>query len=78
VDAETQGRFYDMLDGLNRREGLTILLITHDIGIINKHVTKVACLSQRLFFHGSHEEFCDSEIAHEILRGEHHLVCHHH
>jgi zinc transport system ATP-binding protein len=78
VDAETQGRFYDMLAVLNQKEGLTIVLITHDIGVITKHVNKVACLNQRLFFHGSHEDFCSSSIVQELLQGEHHLVCHRH
>ena len=78
VDAETQARFYDMLASLNQQEGLTIVLITHDIGVITKHINKVACLNQRLFFHGSHEEFCDSSVVQQLLRGEHHLVCHRH
>jgi len=30
VDADTQARFYEMLADLNRKEGLTIVLITHD------------------------------------------------
>jgi len=78
VDAETQMRFYDMLSELNRRERLTIVLITHDFSVITKHVNKVACLNQRLFFHGTHEEFCSSPVVQELLQGEHHLVCHRH
>jgi zinc transport system ATP-binding protein len=78
VDADTQTRFYDMLAELNRKEGLTIVLITHDFGIITKHANKVACLNQRLFFHGTHEEFCSSQMVQELLHGEHHLICHHH
>jgi len=78
VDAETQARFYDMLAELNFKKGLTIVLITHDFGIITKHVNKVACLNQRLFFHGTHEEFCSSNVVQELLHGEHHLICHRH
>ena len=78
VDAETQTRFYDMLAELNHNRGLTIALITHDFGIITKHANRVACLNQRLFFHGTHEEFCSSEVVQDLLRGEHHLVCHRH
>jgi zinc transport system ATP-binding protein len=78
VDADTQERFYDMLADLNRKIGLTIVLITHDFGIITKHVNKVACLNQRLFFHGTHDEFCSSSVVQELLHGEHHLVCHRH
>ena len=78
VDAETQARFYEMLAALNQKKGLTIVLITHDIGVITKHVNKVACLNQRLFFHGTHEDFCSSSMVQELLQGEHHLVCHRH
>ena len=78
VDAETQAHFYEMLAALNQEKGLTIVLITHDIGVITKHVNKVACLNQRLFFHGTHEDFCSSSMVQELLQGEHHLVCHRH
>ncbi len=78
VDAETQERFYSMLGTLNKANKITIVLITHDLGIINKRVNKIACLSQRLVFHGTHEDFCNSGVVQELLRGEHHLVCHRH
>jgi zinc transport system ATP-binding protein len=78
VDAETQTSFYDMLDRLNSREGLTIVLITHDIGIVNKHVTRVACLNQRLVYHGSHEDFCRSEVFRDMVTRGDHLISHGH
>jgi len=78
VDAETQEHFYDMLDKLNKKEGITIVLITHDYGVVNKHVTQVACLNQRLVYHGSHEEFCRSEAFKEILAEGHHMISHRH
>jgi len=77
VDAETQDRFYGMLDRLNKKEGMTIVLITHDIGIVNKHITRVACLNQRLVYHGSHENFCRSDAFKAMLSGGH-LVSHEH
>jgi zinc transport system ATP-binding protein len=78
VDAETQDRFYDLLGRLNITRRLTIVLVTHDIGIVNRHVNKVACLNQRLFFHGDHEQFCSSGALKEWLAGGHHLVSHRH
>jgi zinc transport system ATP-binding protein len=78
VDAETQEMFYSMLGTLNQANRISIVLITHDLGIINKHVNKIACLNQRLVFHGTHDDFCNSEVVQELLRGEHHLVCHRH
>lgn len=78
VDAENQNRFYDLLGRLNTAGSITIVLVTHDIGIVNRHVTKVACLNQRLVFHGTHDQFCSSKALREMLAGGHHLVSHRH
>lgn len=48
--------FYELLGDLNRR-GLTLILVTHDIGTITDRVTDIACLNKRLYFHGKAEEF---------------------
>jgi zinc transport system ATP-binding protein len=77
VDAVTQALFYDMLHRLNKDEKITIVLVTHDIGIVNKHVNKVACLNQKLVYHGSHEDFCRSQAFKGMLAAGH-LVSHSH
>jgi zinc transport system ATP-binding protein len=78
VDAETQDRFYDMLAVLNHEHHITIVMITHDLGIVAKHFNKIACLNQKLVFHGAHDDFCNSSVVQELLRGEYHVVCHRH
>ena len=78
VDAETQAAFYDMLDRLNRSEGLTIVLVTHDIGIVNKHVNRVACLNQKLVYHGDHAAFCRSDAFRDMIGHGDHLISHEH
>ncbi len=76
IDAASQERFYDMLLEFNKT-GLTIVIVTHDIGIVNKHVRQVACLNRKLVYHGTHEEFCSSPKLAEYI-GDHHLVIHRH
>ena len=78
IDAEMQSRFYDLLDRLVREEGITVVLITHDIGIVDRHITKVACLNERLVYHGTHAEFCRSDTLKDLLAGGHHLISHRH
>ena len=78
VDAETQERFYEMLDNFNKKESITIVLVTHDIGVVNKHVSQVACLNQTLQYHGSHEEFCRSDIFKKMVTEGHHVISHRH
>ncbi|GGE06319.1 zinc ABC transporter ATP-binding protein [Marinithermofilum abyssi] len=57
VDAESVDRFYRLLAHLHRDKGLTLLLVTHDIGAITTYVDRIACLNKRLFFHGDSREF---------------------
>ncbi|AXF54714.1 metal ABC transporter ATP-binding protein [Salicibibacter kimchii] len=57
VDANAAQRFYDLLAELNREHGLTLLLVSHDVGTMTRYVSDIACLNQRLHFHGSKEEF---------------------
>lgn len=57
LDFFTQEVFYQTLGEFHQR-GLTIVLITHETWLLTKWVNKVACLNQRLFFHGDHENFC--------------------
>lgn len=78
VDGATQERFYDMLEHVNKEKGVTMILVTHDIGVVTKHVNKVACLNQKLVFHGSHDDFCESEQAITLFGPESHLICHRH
>lgn len=53
VDTPTETQFYDILGNLAR--SMTIVLVTHDIGVIVSHVNKVACLNRRLYTHDSRE-----------------------
>ncbi|MGG1573609.1 metal ABC transporter ATP-binding protein [Fictibacillus sp. NRS-1165] len=57
VDAASVAGFYQMLKNLNREKGLTLLLVTHDIGVMSDYVTHVACLNKQLHFHGNTAEF---------------------
>ena len=78
VDAEAQNRFYAMLDRLNRETGLTVVFSTHNVGVVTKHVNKVACINQRLYFHGSHDEFCETDHLLEAVGGRSHIIHHEH
>ena len=56
IDAKHVNEFYATLQHL-KEEGITIILVTHDIGVVVDTATKVACLNKHLHFHGSTEEF---------------------
>lgn len=78
VDAENVQSFYEMLEELNKA-GITLLLVTHDIGVISDKVTNVACLNKGLFFHGTPSEFEEQKIGlSEIYGHEVQLLTHDH
>ncbi|TDM13123.1 metal ABC transporter ATP-binding protein [Macrococcus lamae] len=56
IDAKHVAEFYKLLSQL-KSEGITILLVTHDIGIVADTATSVVCLNQHLHFHGTTQEF---------------------
>jgi zinc transport system ATP-binding protein len=57
VDAKSTNQFYELLASLNKERKISLLMITHDIGTITEHATKVACLNKSLHFHGEPHEF---------------------
>ncbi|HYK73510.1 MAG TPA: metal ABC transporter ATP-binding protein [Pseudoneobacillus sp.] len=57
VDARNVKNFYEMLEELNKRWRITLLLVTHDIGVISDKVSHVACLNKNLHFHGDTKEY---------------------
>jgi ABC-type Mn2+/Zn2+ transport system ATPase subunit len=61
VDVGTTEGLFDLLDGLHHR-GITILVVSHDVGVVAQHVDQVACLNRRLVAHGRPEEVLSGEV----------------
>lgn len=57
VDGESMERFYQLLEDLHCHHGKTMILVSHDIGVITTRVNKVACLNRELYFHGDNLDF---------------------
>jgi zinc transport system ATP-binding protein len=53
IDPTMQTEFYELLAELKR--GLTIVMVSHDVGAISVYVDKIACLNRQLYYHGSKE-----------------------
>jgi len=65
IDTKSKDSIYDLLKELNSE--MTIILITHDLGVISAYVESIACLNVELFYHG------ESEINENII--EHTFGC---
>jgi zinc transport system ATP-binding protein len=60
VDMESVEAFYNLLDSLNSN-GITVLLIEHDLGAVTEHAERVICLSREIYFDGPANEFVESD-----------------
>jgi zinc transport system ATP-binding protein len=60
VDAESVDAFYDLLAGLNR-DGITVVLIEHDLGAVTEHAERVVCMNREVYFDGPADEFVESD-----------------
>jgi len=70
IDMGTRGILFDLLADLNR--SMTILMVTHDIGLISRHIKSVLCIGPQVFFHEAAELTMDMTQA-LGLQGE---TCH--
>jgi zinc transport system ATP-binding protein len=64
VDIPTEEQIFDLFSEL--KSNLTILVVTHDIGAVSSHVTRVACLNGRMYTHDT------SEITEDMLTAAYH------
>ncbi|MBO8164898.1 MAG: metal ABC transporter ATP-binding protein [Brevibacillus sp.] len=80
VDQESIEQFYRLLRTLKDESGLTMMIVSHDVGVMSQWVNKVACLQQRLHFHGSSDEFARAEeqILKRMYGDSIRLLTHHH
>lgn len=62
VDAAASGQFYGLLQDLRQRLGLTIVMVTHDIGVVTAEVTDLVCLNRTLFYHGPPAGFDEQHL----------------
>ena len=54
IDPEMQNSFYQLISRL--KDKMAIVLVSHDVGTVSMHVDKIACLNQKLYYHGPAEE----------------------
>lgn len=55
VDAQGAADFYNLLNELKQQENWTVLQISHDLDMVNRHCDRVLCLNQSLICTGTPE-----------------------
>lgn len=78
VDVESQHRFYELLRHLNRSKSVSILFITHDIGVIAEDITRVLFVNQTLLTSQNPHEMIRCDEMSRLYGTPSHVVCHNH
>ena len=62
VDMKAQHNFYSLLKQLNGEMGMTLVLVSHDVGMITKSVSKLACVNVTATFHDVSKGFEEAAL----------------
>lgn len=78
VDAEAQHQFYGILERLNLEHGITLVMVSHDIGTISNKVSRLAGINETLYYHGDPREFIQTNDLSKIYGHDLSVVQHSH
>jgi len=51
LDACAQDELYELIHRLQEELGLTVIMVSHDIGAVSRHVDDIVCLNRRVYVH---------------------------
>jgi ABC-type Mn2+/Zn2+ transport system ATPase subunit len=79
IDFASEAPFYDLLADLNRRYGVTVLLVSHDVQMVARMAHHVLCLKDgRIECQGPPQEAVTSEVLDRVFGTAHAFYAHRH
>lgn len=78
VDMRAEQQFYGLVRSLREALGLTVILVSHDVGAVGHEVTTLLCLNKKLHYHGAPGKFGSDEQLCELYGHPVRNVHHHH
>ncbi len=79
VDLDSQNKFYSLLDRLKEDYNITIVMVSHDIGVISEKVNRLFCLSNgRVYDHDLTKDIHGANILEDLYGKNVRLLFHKH
>ena len=69
LDPVITAEFYDIIDTLNKQTNTTIIMVTHDLSVVEKYANKVLHLFDNSFIFDTKENYKTSEFGSKYLGG---------
>ncbi|MDX8398322.1 MAG: ATP-binding cassette domain-containing protein [Mariprofundaceae bacterium] len=76
LDSKQQQKLYKLLRQLCDQQGMTIMMVEHDIAAITGHVDSVACLNQSIHHHAMKGEQVPEDVWHQMYGENIHIIAH--
>ena len=70
IDIQGEETFYDFITYMNKEYGITSLLVSHDVTVVEKIANKVICLNRTLICEGKPDEVLSEEKFEELYGKE--------
>jgi len=77
VDVDSQEKFYMLMEKLNHEMGITLIMVSHDIGVVSERTSRIACMGRDEVFVHDKDSF-NPEMYLEKMYGEKTKLMHHH
>lgn len=78
VDISTQKQFYALLKKLNRELNKTLILVSHDLDIVTRDTTELACINKTLQYDSNPQGFLKSPALKEMYGDDMNVILHKH
>lgn len=79
LDPESRESFFQLIQKLNKQNGIAIILITHDTGYIGQYANKLLYIDKSVIYFGKFSDFCRDEKMNSYFgKYEQHTICHQH
>ena len=77
LDVNYQTKFYRILKEL-KKQGISIIIVSHDVGIVVSYVDKVICLNRKMFYHGKPGKELNIELLKKVYGSDVGIIVHDH
>lgn len=77
VDVDSQEKFFQLMETLNRDMGITLVMVSHDIGVVSERTNRIACMGRYQVLVHETATFKPEDYL-ERMYGEKHKIMHHH
>jgi len=74
LDLPAQGRFFNLLAELQQTQGLTIVMVSHDLTVISRYAHELICINRTMHIHGTPSEVLNSPHLEAAYRCEYDVL----